>query len=275
MNYFQLQIKVNPREQQAIINHLDTIGFEGFEEHDTHMMAYIQANALPGGFMEALIAAFDLDSQDVFLKELEPTNYNAMWEANFDPIIIGDFCAIYADFHHVAHTCRYTIKIDPKMAFGTGHHETTHMMLTAMDTLDFSQKSVFDYGAGTGILAVMAVKMGAQKIVANDIQKEAIENIYDHFKINDIGLEPNVIHGPLEDVPVETVDIILANINQPVLTVSAAGLKSRLKTHGHLLISGVLAERRKDIIDIYLAEGFTFKSEKLKGEWSMLHFTLS
>ncbi len=274
MNYYQLQIQINPRQQQAIINHLDSIGFEGFEEHDSHMMAYINELALPANIEQELIDTFGVEKKQLSLKKLEPTNYNALWESNFSPIIIDDFCAIYADFHEVEHTCRYELKIDPKMAFGTGHHETTYMMLQAMDGIDFKGKSVFDYGAGTGILAVMAVKMGATSIVANDIQAEAIDNIYDHFTINNIELKPEVIHGPLDEVPEDKVHIILANINQPVLSISTKGLKDRLLSSGHLLISGVLAERRSEIINLYQEEGFSFQKEQLKGEWSMLHFML-
>lgn len=201
---------------------------------------------------------------------VENTNWNAVWESSFQPIDVGDI-HIRAEFHPP--TAKTEIVIQPKMAFGTGHHETTYMMIEKMSSIDFSNKKVLDYGCGTGILAVYAGMLNAQQIEANDIQPEAIENTIEHFDLNNVSRENlKVLEGDLDVFNSGKYDIILANINRHVLLDNGENLYAKLKSQGTLLMSGILKSDRELILSIYKKLNFELKSENSKGEWCLFEF---
>ncbi len=199
-------------------------------------------------------------------------NWNAVWESSFDPIDVGSV-HIRAEFH--PQTDKTEIVIQPKMAFGTGHHETTFMMIEKMSTLDFKEKSVLDYGCGTGVLAVYAGMLYASNIDANDIQPEAIDNTFEHFDLNKVSKENlRVVEGDLDVFGTSTYDIILVNINRHVLLANAEKLKLRLNANGVLLMSGILKADRQLILDTYSKAGFSLTSENSRGEWCLFEFNI-
>jgi len=198
-------------------------------------------------------------------------NWNAIWEANFKPIDVGSI-HIRATFHPKSE--KQEIIIQPKMAFGTGHHETTFMMIEKMSQMIFQDKYVLDYGCGTGVLAVYSGMLNASRIDAIDIQSEAIENTIEHFKLNNVSLENLTLkEGDLDVLSARTYDIILANINRHVLLENFSSIKNKLNANGTLLMSGILKSDRNLIIETYLQNDFKLNSEKQKGEWCLFEFS--
>ncbi len=225
---------------------------------------------------------FDSDISDDILKEIKNIpgvigdlkaskcvnkNWNEVWESNYEPIEIDDFCQIRAEFHSANPALPYQIIIRPQMAFGTGHHETTYMMIEAIHRLNVKGKSVWDYGCGTAILSVFAYLKGATKLLCNDIETWAVENSKLHFELNGIGANNyEVLGGNIDVIPESKFDIILANINRKVLLESTLGLRSRLKENGTLLMSGILDVDQDLVLKAY-ASDFKLVNSNQKGEW--------
>jgi ribosomal protein L11 methyltransferase len=176
-------------------------------------------------------------------------NWNQLWESNFQPVYIEDKIQVRASFHEPKAGYLIDILIDPKMSFGTGHHETTQMMMQSMLELDFTQKKVLDFGAGTGILSVLAEKLGASQILAVDYDPWCIASINENVALNACkAIEANQSDSP----PVhDSFDIILANINKNVLLEHAELLTSLSISSGFLILSGLLSNDYEDISSIY------------------------
>jgi len=239
MNYYLFQWEAPVEKREMLLAFLGELPFEVFEETETGIAAYLpesENNPDTDAAATELAQRFECTYQKTFLPA---QNWNEVWESNFQPVIVDDFCAIRAEFHDPIHGVRHELVIQPRMAFGTGHHATTEMMIRAMQQFDFKGKSVFDYGCGTGILAILAGKLGATPIDAVDIETESYENTIHNAALN--GVSQIRTHcGDLEAVPTSTYDYILANINRNVLLQSMPGLEKRLKSTGILLLSGIL-----------------------------------
>ncbi|MEM6966395.1 MAG: 50S ribosomal protein L11 methyltransferase, partial [Bacteroidota bacterium] len=199
-------------------------------------------------------------------KLIKYQNWNAIWESNFKPIVVGTFCGIRADFHSPLTEVQHEIIINPKMAFGTGHHETTWMMIAAMKKLDFSEKKILDYGCGTGILAILVSQLGAEKIDALDIELPSYENTIENAAINRIQ-NIEAIHGTLPKIQHLTYDIILANINRHVILENLSTLHNMLPIGGTLLISGILNTDKSLVQHSAEKAGFTYESINDKNNW--------
>lgn len=267
MNYYIYHIKAKPARHEMIIALLaELLPFDAFEEKDEEIAAYLQ-KGISAEQVEAQIK--ELSGQFKFeyrLEVLPDRNWNAEWEAAFEPVAVEQFCLVRADFHSPDPAMEHEIVINPKMAFGTGHHETTYMMIKMMAGLDFSQKKVLDYGCGTGILAILASKLGAQEIDAVDIEEAAYENTIENAQVNNV-YNIRAIHGDLQAVVDDSFDIILANINRNVILASLAELKYKLNKRGALLISGILRSDEKHIVEAAKKNKFTVDSRLEKGEW--------
>lgn len=241
--------------------------FESFQEEADHVIAYIQCD-------ETLLASVDSDLDD--LKSICPLeysrsavpdeNWNKVWESNFEPVVVDDICCIKADFHDINPKTRYAITINPKMAFGTGHHETTYMMIAAMNKLDLAGKSVFDFGCGTGILAILAEQMGAKSIYGVDYDQVAVDNAIENKNSNGMQRCQFQLNDSVS-IPENKYDIILANINRKVLLDNAEILSLVLDQKGCLLLSGILKEDEELVTARYEANGFKTKNILRRGEW--------
>lgn len=256
----------DPSTHEIVIAWMHHAGVDSVVESDDALVAYSQKQDLDS-VMSELRAR--LPQQNFHIEELEDKNWNALWESNFEPIDVGDI-HIRADFH--AETDKREIIISPKMAFGTGHHETTFMMIDYMSGLDLSGKKVLDYGCGTAILSVMAAMQGAAYIEGVDIQPEAIENAHEHFEINNVNTQHRFAVGDLDQLECTEYDLILANINRGVLTRACSELYDLLNNDSELLVSGILQADKDIILDIYNSQGFRLISENYKGEWSLFVF---
>lgn len=273
-DYYQIVIANDNLEFDFVAELLGAVfPFDGLEDGEGMITCYLPAADYTDDLCQKVATFLSIELTDVVATKLPYTNYNAQWESNFDPIEVHDFVAIRAEFHDDDFDTDHTITIRPKMAFGTGHHATTWMMLDAMKSIDFKDKLVLDFGAGTGILSVMADKLGAAAIVANDIQLEAADNIREHYMINDCQSSITILTGGLEVIPRETYDIILANINTVVLSESADQLRGLLKSGGVLLLSGILLEKQEKIEQLYGEAGFTLAQAYHRGDWCCLRYS--
>lgn len=197
-------------------------------------------------------------------------NWNARWEAAFEPVRVGEFARIRASFHPTDPSVRFDLLIEPRMAFGTGHHATTYQMMQLMQSLNWSGKSVLDFGCGTGVLAILAVKLGASPVEAVDIESAAVENTLENAAAN--GVELSVFEGTLADVPDEQpADIILANINRNVILEALPTLYQRLRLEGSLLISGILQTDGDLLRSRLRASQFQIVTESEREGWLAFH----
>ena len=164
--YIQIEFQqITSVQSDILLAQLSSIGFEGFEEEENLLRAFIPSE----NFDEVLLKEItSFNNLSYTQSRIEETNWNAVWESNFDPVIVDDFVSIRADFHEPIKLVEHEIVITPKMSFGTGHHATTYMMIQQIREIDFTEKTVFDFGTGTGVLAILAEILGAEKIAAVD-----------------------------------------------------------------------------------------------------------
>lgn len=232
-----------------LIAELSMIGFDGFEEGENNLKAFIPSDNMDEDAVKEIAAKNNV----TFVQSvIEEANWNAVWESNFQPVIVDDFVqgtpwvAIRADFHEPIKEVEYEIVITPKMSFGTGHHATTYMMVQQMRTIDFAGKTVFDFGTGTGVLAILAEKLGAAKVFAVDNDDWSITNAEENRQRNNCS---RIILEKADDAKTgEQYDIILANINKNVILDNFSSLVRQLTPKANLLLSGLLQEDEADIL---------------------------
>lgn len=221
-----------------MINTLGEIGFDTFEELDFGFKAYIpSADFDEERLGEALLPYRDMFSFSYEINLIPQKNWNEVWESNFEPIEISNKIFVRATFHQPRPEFPYEIVIDPKMAFGTGHHQTTSMMLELMLDGDFCGKKVLDMGCGTGILAIMAAKLGAADITAIDYDPVCYSSTIENAQLNRVD-HIEVICGSKEAIPGEKFDIIMANINRNILLDQLQRYNEVLKPGGAIYLSG-------------------------------------
>jgi ribosomal protein L11 methyltransferase len=244
--YFSMTFDTSGYDNEIWMAMLSEWPFESFHEEGNTIIAYI----LKHDITQALLEAVD-ENQGIRFSayEMEPVpdqNWNAVWESSFNPVIVDDYCYIRAEFHQgPKDRFKHEIIIAPRMAFGTGHHATTFMMLQAMSKIDFHGKRVLDFGCGTGILSVVAAKEGALKVIGVDIQPESPENSIEHARLNNVTDRCEFYLGGLELADNGKYDIILANINVTVIASHFEKMKSMLSPGGYVLLSGIMTYDRE------------------------------
>lgn len=203
---------------------------------------------------------------------IEQQNWNEDWEKSFTPVTVSGFCTIRATFHKPDTSVLHDIIITPKMSFGTGHHATTQLMLQQMSTCDFEGKSVFDFGTGTGVLAILAEKLGAKEIVAVDNDEWSYENTLENIGYNN-SKHIKVFRGSIEKAGLRKYDIVLANINRHILLEYMDEMKALLSSTGIIYMSGILDEDEQLITTEAAKSGFTFVSKVQQEKWICLCFS--
>lgn len=268
-SYIEVQLTtIKENETDTIVAMLAGIGFEGFEEVDNSVKAYINKDEFNEAKVKEIAGLFLLHFQT---KEIVPQNWNALWESNFEPVVIDDFVAVRAHFHNPIPSVQHEIVITPKMSFGTGHHATTTMMIEQMRHLDFTNKTVFDFGTGTGILSIIAEKLGAGSILAIDNDEWSIENSRENIEQN----QCNKIRIELRnnaDVH-QSFDLILANINRNVILDNFSILSSQINKNGFLLLSGLLAEDEARMVMEASNYGLQHENTQYLQQWISLLFS--
>lgn len=200
-------------------------------------------------------------------------NWNQIWEESFEPVVVNDYCAIIAPHHDQSVKVKHVINILPEMSFGTGHHETTYMMIDTMTNLEMVGKKVLDFGCGTGVLAILAAKEGAASVHAIDYDELCISSTRNNTQVNHCG-HITVQLGDATAIA-DTYDIILANVNRNVLIAAAERFAQHIVAKGFLLLSGVLLSDEKDLLQIYGDFHFKLVDRKEKGEWVAFLFEKS
>lgn len=235
--YKQITIACSDNEmQETVIALLADIEYDGFEQQSAAVVAYIPTELFNEQTLTDLLAPLQLP---LVIADLEQKNWNEVWESNFQPITVDNFVAVRAHFHAAIPNVEHELVITPKMSFGTGHHATTFLMMQQMRKIDFQQKAVFDFGTGTGILAILAEKLGAKSVLATDNEDWTVENAQENALNNQCQvIEPQL----LDVVPQHKFDIILANINRHVLLAFMPALAEALNLSGTILFSGILVE---------------------------------
>lgn len=278
MNYYELlftTITTEDYQQDLLIAALGEIGFDTFEELDLGFKAYIPVDDFDQHVLDEVLGPY----RDMFTFSYEITlipqkNWNEVWESNFEPIQIGDQVFVRATFHEAKPEFPYEIVIDPKMAFGTGHHQTTAMMMQMMLENDFDGKKVLDMGCGTGILAILAAKLGATDLTAIDYDPVCYESTIENATLNQVGNIKSLC-GSKEVIPAEQYDIILANINRNILLDQMACYAKVLKKGGEIYFSGFYESPDLDIITEearkYNLKYITHKKDK---EWVAAKFVV-
>ncbi len=259
---------VGQEYKDVIIALLADIGFDSFDESDGLLKAYSGKSNDHESALREIANSYSLSYTTI---EIQPQNWNALWESNFEPVVIDNFLAVRAHFHNLIPNVKYEIVITPKMSFGTGHHATTTMMVQQMQNLKFSGKAVFDFGTGTGILAILAEKLGAKNVLAVDNDSWSIENSKENVERNQcehIKIEPG------ENAAVnDTFDIILANINRNIILDNLAYLNDCLNEKGYLLLSGLLVEDEAVILKEIDQYPLQHQNTRQLGQWISLLFT--
>ena len=259
MASIQISIEAKEAKQEILISELSDLGAEGFEQTDTHLIAYFNATTFRSDHVNALLKTYRHK-----ITTLDEKNWNEVWESNFQPVIVNKFCAIRAAFHQPINNVEHEIIITPKMSFGTGHHATTYMMIEQMKNIDFTNKSVFDFGTGTGILSILAEKLGAAKISAIDVDEWSIKNTQENIETNHCEKIDVQLTSQLPD---DEFDIILANINKNVILQYLSQLKTCLKTTSQLLLSGLLISDEEDILNACKTEALKLRKKSERSNW--------
>lgn len=235
-NYIQVTITTTDAGVlEQLIAELDVLGYSGFEEQAPGLLAWIPEADFSESSLNCLLSKYNINYCKSIIKE---DNWNAVWESAFEPVLVEDFVGIRAYFHAPLTGVRHELLITPKMSFGTGHHATTWMMMLLMRDVSFAGKSVLDFGTGTGVLAILAEKLGAASILAVDNDQWSIDNASENIENNsckniEIQLVDNINN-------VEKRDCLLANINRNILLANFADMSSAVKVGGYILLSGIL-----------------------------------
>jgi ribosomal protein L11 methyltransferase len=236
-NYMGVDIAVaDADKREVVLALLADMGYEGFEERADGLEAFIAAEAFDETALRQLL---DGQGLSFALREIAPQNWNAQWESGFEPVVVEGFVAVRASFHPPVPGVRYELIVTPKMSFGTGHHATTYMMLQQMARLDFVGKRVLDFGTGTGVLAILAEKMGADTVLAIDNDDWSIHNAAENIQYNGCGRIELQKADELPDN--QYFDIVLANINLNVITANLPRLAQVCSPGASILLSGFLS----------------------------------
>lgn len=266
--YIEYNFQVSPLQPTSdiLIAELGEVGFESFVEDETGVLAYIQKEDWS---IDILNAINILDNPNFEInhtyKEIEQENWNATWEQNFQPIIVDDMCMIRAPFHEKSNAT-YGIVIEPKMSFGTGHHETTHMMIQHLLDLNLENSSVLDMGSGTGVLAILSALRGATTVDAIDIDNWCYLNAKENVERNNVNFI-NVYEGDASLLKNQKYDLIIANINRNILLEDIPKYLGCLKQDGVLLLSGFYTEDLSLITQKCLDVGLRFEKNLEKNNW--------
>ena len=273
MNYIEYDFTVSPTEMGAeiLMAELAEVGFDSFEDTPTGIKAYIPKDS----WNEHILQDIYLLSNPEFtisyqITEIEQVNWNEEWEKNFLPIVVEDLCTVRANFHPVPNT-RYDIVITPKMSFGTGHHETTYMMLQQLLPLSLEGTKVLDMGCGTGILAIMAALRGARDITAIDIDPWCVENATENVQQNNCSFI-TIKEGDVSLIAGEQYNLILANINRNILLSDIPAYAQTLLPQGLLLVSGFYVEDLPAIKEKCQEVGLTYLSHIERNRWVSAKF---
>lgn len=273
-SYIKIKVKES-RDQDVVLGMLSEFPVTGFEEAEEGLLAFVPSREWNEGLESELMEKISPFAGEVSIEIIPFENWNQNWEKSYPEVEIDDFCRIYAPFHRgPGQKFNYEILISPQMAFGTGHHNTTQMMIRLMSHLPekIHNQRVLDFGSGSGILAILASKMGATHVDAVEIDAYAFQNLKENIRLNKVDWV-SAWEGGMEQLPDDdTYDIILANVTRGIILQHVGDFYHRLNPGGRILISGILDTDQDEVHRVYVKTGF-YGLESMKiGKWTAILF---
>ena len=274
MNYVEVQLELESDFTEILMAELAEAGFESFVETDEGLQAYIPEEDFKETVLQDIIARYsEMTAIASSWKSLERKNWNEEWERSYEPIEVGNQIRIRAVFHEPDPSFTYDLLIQPKMSFGTGHHETTWLVMNEQLNLPHAGLSIMDVGCGTGILAILASKLGAENLLGFDIDEWAVENTAENFAMNGLGEEAIVFKGTINEVPAEKqFGGILANINRNILLEEIPKYVKHLLPGGWLVTSGFYEMDQADIERCASDTGLKKLRSNTRNQWATVVF---
>ena len=268
MEYIEISLNIFPKHiEEIVMAELGEIGFESFVEQEHGFAAYIQADFFNEKKIIELPVFSDKKNKITYkVNRIADQNWNAVWESNFDPVNVDTDVFVYASFHEPPAGYKHYIQINPKMSFGTGHHETTHLMLKLLMQIDTSSKDFLDMGCGTAVLALLAFQKNAKSITAIDNDDWAFENAKENVILNNAE-KIEVIKGDASSLEGKIFDIIFANINRNILLNDIPDYSKSLTTSGTLAVSGFYLEDLDAIKQCCAQSGLVFERYETRNNW--------
>lgn len=271
-----IQVSIDVADEaikDMMIAELADLGFDGFEETETGLLSYIALAGFDGELTSGLEELVNRYGLTYTSNAIDKQNWNALWESNFEPVLVDDFVGVRANFHDSFNGgVEHDIIITPKMSFGTGHHGTTYSVMQLMRGIDFKGQSVFDFGTGTGLLAILAHKLGAGDILAVDNDDWCIENASENIIVNNA--QSIEIHKVDNAKLNKKFSIIIANINKNIILDNLAFLAEATVPGGVVLLSGLLVEDEPEIESACAALGWKHQETRTRNNWIALHYSV-
>jgi ribosomal protein L11 methyltransferase len=277
--YIEVSIKITPFSEEnaeIVTAEISELPFESFSNEDPFLKCYIQKELYDAHALKVYLAGvegygFDIEHTATLIPA---TNWNALWESQFNPIVVDNLCTIKASFHEGLKRTRFNITIDPKMAFGTGHHQTTYMMCRALLQNEDAVrgKVVMDMGCGTAILAILAAKMKASKVYGIDIDAVAAISAYDNARLNRVGTKMETYCGDASLLQRNSYDVLLANINRNILLQDIPTYALCIRKGGLLFVSGFYVEDMPMIVGTAMHAGLEYVSHDSIDNWCCIKF---
>jgi len=254
-------------QREILLAELALLPFDSFQENENGVSAYCDEEQWPEEDVQEIISRYQIEQFTI--ETIDKINWNEEWEKNYEPIFIKKQLAVRATFHPQT-DAEMEIIITPKMSFGTGHHATTHLMMEYQLQQNYQGKNVLDVGSGTGVLAILAAKLGAKQITAIDIDDWCIENSEENFALNQLSIPIQLKKGTIQELDEDIYDIILANITLQVHLDSMNEYAERLKSGGELIMSGFYESDVKELTRAAQQAGFEFVESKTRNDWARM-----
>ncbi|MGV3598558.1 MAG: 50S ribosomal protein L11 methyltransferase [Bacteroidota bacterium] len=272
MQYLEFNIPCNAELGEILMAELSEVGFDSFLQDEDHIKGYVEQEEFDPEELRIILEYYNIPQDAIRKSMMENKNWNEAWESNYQSVVVADKCYIRADFHEPKPQYPYEIIIQPKMSFGTGHHATTSQMMELMLVKDLRGKTVLDMGCGSGLLAILAYKMGAKMITAVDNDEWAYKNTLENIVRNKVQ-STHVVLGEIEDVEHEKYDIILSNITKNINLEYIAHYAGMMEKNGRLIVSGFYESDLEDIKNHAIKFGFRLLSNKTTNNWTAAIFT--
>ena len=269
MNYFVYRFSCDPVRPttEILISKLAELDFESFVDNENGTAAYVPVNLESEEKVKSLIA--QIEGKVIYQREEIPEqNWNAQWEADYEPVCVEKKFRVRAPFHQIDSSFEHDILIQPQMSFGTGHHETTWLMLNEMDTIEWEGQSLVDAGSGTGVLAIAARKLGAHRVLAYDLEEWAYQNTIENIALNKMEME--IRKGDVSVIGDSLFGVILANINKNVLLNDIPHFAKALEPKGFLLLSGFFKTDVDDLTTFAKRHHLTKVAVQTKNDWALI-----
>ncbi len=273
-HYLKITLPCSASLHEILIAELSHLNYDSFQEIDEELQAFVKEEFFDETNLNSIVEKYGITA-DIKVEKLEDINWNEQWEKNFDPVYIDDMVHIRATFHEPQASYKYDIIINPKMAFGTGHHETTHLMIAEQLTINHKGKCVLDVGTGTGVLTIMAYKLGASALTATDIDDWCIDNSRENLEMNQVK-NFKILQGTIDKLTLpEQYDIIYANINKNVLMAEIPYYSSLIKDNGLLVLSGFYSKDIDDLKEKAAKNKLSFLHAKTRNNWALIRLSKS